>query len=111
MEGTFRDVAARVVSPISQLLHYFTTAFSDLKLVVRVITRSVLPIRTMSSVATLLYLLAPIFVFLDSTATLYIPAHTTPNNGVLFDTAFPLCIFVNVSCITNANFGLAARAS
>lgn len=102
------SVPAEVASPISQLLPYLTTAFSTLKLAVRVAARALRPIRTLSPAPALLYLLAPVFVFLDITATLFL---RTPYRTALYllDAAFPLYVFVGVACITGGILGLVAR--
>ena len=99
---------AEAASPISQLLPYLTTAFSTLKLAVRVAARALRPIRTLSPAPALLYILAPVFVFLDIAATLFLrtPYRTA---AYLLDAAFPLYVFVGVACITGGILGLVAR--
>lgn len=99
---------AEVASPISQLLPYLTAAFSALKLTGRVAARALRPIRSLSPAPALLYLLAPVFVFLDITATLFL---RTPYRTAVYllDAAFPLYVFVGVACITGGILGLAAR--
>ena len=95
---------AEAASPISQLIPYLTTAFSTLKLAARALR----PIRTLSPAPALLYILAPVFVFLDIAATLFLrtPYRTA---AYLLDAAFPLYVFVGVACITGGILGLLAR--
>ncbi|KJA24264.1 hypothetical protein HYPSUDRAFT_65753 [Hypholoma sublateritium FD-334 SS-4] len=102
------SIPAEVASPISQLLPYLTAAFSALKLAGRVAARALRPIRSLSPAPALLYLLAPVFVFLDITATLFL---RTPYRTAIYllDAAFPLYVFVGVACITGGILGLTAR--
>ncbi|KAF8809861.1 hypothetical protein BYT27DRAFT_7135682 [Phlegmacium glaucopus] len=94
--------------PISQLIPYITTAFSWLKYFLSSIITFRPLLLLFWPLPILLYLFAPVIVFLEIVLTVffYWPYTTTL---YLLEAFYPLYVLVGVACITGGVLGLAGR--
>ena len=99
---------AEVTSPISRILPYISSAFSASKYVFGLIVSLFQTLLHLSPFPIILYVIAPLTVFLDLVVAIFIRA---PYNGVLYllDALFPLYVFCGVACITGGLLGLTGR--
>ncbi|PPQ78565.1 hypothetical protein CVT25_011777 [Psilocybe cyanescens] len=100
--------ASDFTAPILQILPYITLAFSVLQAIFSFILSLFRPLLHLSPLPILLYVLAPVIVFLDIVATIIIRA---PYRTItyLLEELFPLYVFCGVACITGVLLGLSAR--
>lgn len=100
--------ATEVISPISRILPYISSAFSASKYVFGLIVSLFQTLLHLSPFPIILYVIAPLTVFLDLVVAIFIRA---PYNGVLYllDALFPLYVFCGVACITGGLLGLTGR--
>jgi len=100
--------AAEVTSPISRILPYISSAFSASKYVSGLIVSLFQTLLHLSPFPIILYVIAPLTVFLDLVVAIFIRA---PYNGVIYllDALFPLYVFCGVACITGGLLGLTGR--
>lgn len=99
---------AEVISPISRILPYVSSAFSASKYAVSLIASLFKPLLRLSPLPIVLYVIAPVTVFLNLVVTIFI---RSPYDGLMYllDALFPLYVFCGVACITGGLLGLTAR--
>ena len=104
----FGAQTAQVTSPISRIFPYISSGFSATKYAFSLIASLFNFLLRLSPLPIVLYVIAPVTVFLDLVVAIFIRA---PYNGVLYllDALFPLYVFCGVACITGGLLGLTAR--
>jgi len=95
-------------APLVQLIPYLKAAFTGLQYISALSVSLFRPLALLSPIPVLLYVFAPVIVFTDIVATIFI---RSPYRIVtyLIDALFPLYVFCGVACITGGLIGLAAR--
>jgi hypothetical protein len=99
---------AEEMSPISRILPYISSAFSASKYAFKLTASLFKSLLRLSPLPIVLYVIAPVTVFLDLIVAVFIRA---PYNGVIYllDALFPLYVFCGVACITGGLLGLTGR--
>ncbi|KAF8969547.1 hypothetical protein BDZ97DRAFT_1915104 [Flammula alnicola] len=100
--------ATETSSPLSQILPYIAASFSVLTSASRVVLSLFRPLLLLSPLPVLSYIFAPLLVFLDIVATIFI---RSPYRILVYllDALFPLYVFCGVACITGGLLGLIGR--
>ena len=95
-------------SPLSRSIPFFTAGFSVAMAALTFSLTVFQPLWLLSPMRFLLYVFAPVVVFIDAVVTLFI---RLPYRSFLYltDALFPLYVLCGVACITGGLFGLGAR--
>src|SRR4051794_26084469 len=95
-------------APLTHLLPYLQHTYTLIHRIASFSLSLLRPIAVLSPVPVLLYIFAPVIVFMDIITTIFIRA---PYAVVVYllDALFPLYVFCGVACITGGIIGLTAR--
>ncbi|KAF4612384.1 hypothetical protein D9613_004037 [Agrocybe pediades] len=95
-------------APLPHLLPYLQHTYTLIHRIASFSLSLLRPIAVLSPVPVLLYIFAPVIVFMDILTTIFIRA---PYAVVVYllDALFPLYVFCGVACITGGIIGLTAR--
>lgn len=106
--GTGAVMTTVTAAPIAQVLPYLKVLYSSLASLFSFSISLMRPLLRLSPLPIILYLIAPLVVFIDIVVTLFI---RTPYRTVtyLLEDLFPIYVLCGVACITGVVVGLAAR--